>query len=767
MKINDTLFRRARAGTAAKAVFLLALFVFAGFSARATNWYVDNSVVGSSNKGTSWANAWTSISAIGWGSINPGDTIYISGGSSSQVYYETLTIGASGTAASPINISVGHDAGHTGQVILDGQSSNGNGINLANYVNITGNNGAGSTNLVIRNWIDTTTNWNGIGIYGDENVGVTIKYVEIYAVNNAVTALFPDLMEIAYCYVHNIQGDHGIAIDGSGLGSGQSGFDRDSIHNCIIQVNSGMVGSSCGADAISGSSGGTVYSNVIYAALGTVTGCQHQDGVQILGEYWKVYANSITDMGNSCSEVSQYNANTGHYYFYNNVCRIATPSVNGYERGIEWDCSWNGSGGYNQLTSITDVHILNNIFVDIYGYYATGYIWDGYNPTVSNFEIKNNIYYNSGSAYQPGVAIWMDPSTGYSQSDVTISNNIIYAGGSGTTQVIIDGSAYAQVNPPTGVPQFVSYSQRNYGNDFHLSPSDTAAKDKGLTLSNYFTTDKDGITRPQGPAWDIGPYEYHTTVVSTNPVIAVSPSSQNFGSIVTGTNVSLTFTVQNAGGGTLTGSATVASPYSILSGGTYNLGSNQSQVVTVQYSPTVAGTNNQNVTFTGGGGTTVSVMGSAYAPLSGLVFAATSGTITAPFVITNGSVYQAVQTGVTNGGSATYTFNITNAGNYVVQATVNAPSDSENSLYVNIDAQPTDPYMTWQIPITTGFQNLVVSWQGNGTYDNSQFVPEIFALTQGTHQLIIRGREMNTYLQQVSILKIPSPPTGLHIVPGS
>ena len=52
-------------------------------------------------------------------------------------------------------------------------------------------------------------------------------------------------------------------------------------------------------------------------------------------------------------------------------------------------------------------------------------------------------------------------------------------------------------------PRFVNYAS----NDFHLSSSDGVARDGGVTLS-YFSTDKDGVTRPQGTAWDIGPYEF-------------------------------------------------------------------------------------------------------------------------------------------------------------------------------------------------------------------------------------------------------------------
>ncbi len=48
-----------------------------------------------------------------------------------------------------------------------------------------------------------------------------------------------------------------------------------------------------------------------------------------------------------------------------------------------------------------------------------------------------------------------------------------------------------------------------------------------------------------------------------------------------------------------------------------------------------------------------------------------------------------------------------------------------------------------------------VSWRGNGTFDNSQFVPQIFNLTAGPHQLIARGREANTFLQDLTVVPYP------------
>lgn len=100
-----------------------------------------------------------------------------------------------------------------------------------------------------------------------------------------------------------------------------------------------------------------------------------------------------------------------------------------------------------------------------------------------------------------------------------------------------------------------------------------------------------------------------------NAVVAVSPGSYNFGTVRTNSTQTVAFTVQNIGGGTLAGNASVPSaPFSIVSGGSYSLGAGASQVVTVRYAPTAAGSASQTVTFTGGGGASASVSGTAGAP---------------------------------------------------------------------------------------------------------------------------------------------------------
>ena len=104
------------------------------------------------------------------------------------------------------------------------------------------------------------------------------------------------------------------------------------------------------------------------------------------------------------------------------------------------------------------------------------------------------------------------------------------------------------------------------------------------------------------------------TVTVANPTISVTPSSIDFGVVVVGGSIDKNFTVKNTGGGVLSGLATTNPPYSIITGGTYNLNGGQSQTVTVRFSPTTLGTFAGNVTFTGGGGATHTITGAAVVP---------------------------------------------------------------------------------------------------------------------------------------------------------
>ena len=476
-------------------------------------WYVDSMATGANN-GTNWANAWNSLSSIKWASVQAGNTVYISGGSTSQVYSNQLNASSvNGSIGNLITISAGQDSGHNGRVIIDGGGSASGlpyGVVLGSYQRLTGNCN-GSNNLVIRNVLNATNWYSADAVYAWQKVGDVVDHVEVYTCNNGMNLIYATPVVVSNCYLHDIQGDHAICLNGS-----TGAYDANVVHDCTIQVNSAMDGTGTGPDGVQVSYGASVYNCNIYSASGTVNsaaGVQHQDGVQFTGSYEKFYNNTFTDLANSGNEGGPGSSGVeGYYMIYNNVYRIATASVAGYQRGIEWSPQTTPS-------LLTNVYICNNTFADVYGYYAIVWWWTNSagtvvaRPPVGNYVVENNIFYNCG-----GVMICPQNSpSSIGQTNFTVDYNAVYAGLHGKTLLAVSGSAYAQTHGQSGNVQFVAYANRTSSNDFHLQGTDTVAKDNGVSLSTLFTTDKDGIARPQGTAWDIGAYEFVTAVTKILP----------------------------------------------------------------------------------------------------------------------------------------------------------------------------------------------------------------------------------------------------------
>ena len=136
--------------------------------------------------------------------------------------------------------------------------------------------------------------------------------------------------------------------------------------------------------------------------------------------------------------------------------------------------------------------------------------------------------------------------------------------------------------------------------------SDQAAGD-GI-YSGEWTPPATGIYTLTFPGGDL------LTVNVAAPLISVSPSSLDFGGVNVGGSSNRTITVQNIGGGVLTGNATTTVPFAIVSGGSYSLSAGQSQTVTIRFSPTSAETFLGNVNLTGGEDTSLAVSGAGVIP---------------------------------------------------------------------------------------------------------------------------------------------------------
>jgi hypothetical protein len=150
-------------------------------------------------------------------------------------------------------------------------------------------------------------------------------------------------------------------------------------------------------------------------------------------------------------------------------------------------------------------------------------------------------------------------------------------------------------------------------------------------------------------------------------------------------------------------------------------------------------------------------------PMVGLSFNASAGSITAPFVVNaDNTISQSVETSdPASGGRAAYLFSVPNSGQYTVSMTTFAPDPGANSIFVNIDGEPISPDHIWDVPVNASFVTSPVILRGSGT------APKVWTLAQGSHTLVIRGREAGLSILHISVEPLqgaPSPPSGLQVI---
>ena len=349
---------------------------------------------------------------------------------------------------------------------------------------------------------------------------------------------------------------------------------------------------------------------------------------------------------------------------------------------------------------------------------ATAYVWN------------NTIIGSSGQCISCG--------RGY--NTLYAQNNQFIAGGVDSSKCV---SATIDHNYSDSTLAAAESEGYTYANWFQPVSGSSPTVGAGVDVSSSgvpdITKDLNGLTR--SGSWDIGAYQFSTNSLPSYSLTVVNGS----------------------GGGTYTSNSVVNITANLIGGETFNNWS----VVPPAFAALVNNTNALTTTVAMNTNLTLTANYVTNPPLplpgTGVVIPAGNATITSPFVLANGCISQPVETtDPAAGGEAIFTFTVTKGDNYVVQALVNAPSAANNSFFVNIDAEPVSPTMIWDTPITTNFAPVTVSWRGNGTDTSDQFVPKVFAIATGTHQLIIRGREMNVQLQNVAIL--PSPPDNMHAV---
>jgi hypothetical protein len=361
-------------------------------------------------------------------------------------------------------------------------------------------------------------------------------------------------------------------------------------------------------------------------------------------------------------------------------------------------------------------------------------------------------------------AIYVSPSfsggTGYD----LIYNNLVYAvGNQAPIQIDLEGAS------PSLTGARVYNNTLEHGNGYCVRVGIRGTAVLGLLdcRNNHLITSGTpiGYNNPPGGCANVNSVTIAANLVHTQsqasangyvPANGYAPVAASSPTVNTALDLSTTF------GSDLLGTPRPAGAWDI---GAYEFSGGGTRV---NLSPVIAPVqaNVSDASSTAGGfqvteGSTVTLTASISDPIE-----AESGSIQAPFVVENGTVYQPSQTTMANGGRATYAFTISEPGDYMIAAQVSAPTEASNSFYVSIDSDPVDPHCVWHVPVTGGFERRVVSWQGNGTWDKPAHTPKYFTLSAGPHTLVIIGREAGVKLDRITLVKSPAPPTNLRMASG-
>ncbi len=516
----------------------------------ATDWYVDNGA-GGTNAGTSWANAWESFADVVWdgAGVVAGDTLYISGGAASKTYLEKLEIGASGGAGNRITVQVGPDANHNGQVIITSGVTAGIHIVGQSYITISGYLSA-TTDRKIQ---VTGSTPHGVLIGAADHI--TLEYLEVdnngdSADEHGFSFAFTDMptdIEVRYCDIHDNYQD---AMHFTVTNNANTTYDKILIHhNDIYNVHD---------DAIESWVGGmSIYNNTIGTRILPHRG--HPDMLQLYSTDLKIYNNHFknwyiddatcgsgtlvgiyleTDGGDQ--DIITWNPE--NILVYNNLFEetIDTSYLAGSCYILPLDFAFSDG----EFATLNNIQALNNTFVGMYQDAINLVISGGGigNGDLTDVRILNNIIdgtsFNTDYGYNISDGDGNDITVGDidDADDIAIDYNDYY----NLTKIVNPGEQdYSTWKTNTNADSHGITSDPSLDGNYEPDSSGDSVVDVGADLSATFTTDKNGTGRPVGSAFDIGAYEFTTSVPGGTGVFMV-PKTDSSGH--------LTFSPKTSGG---------------------------------------------------------------------------------------------------------------------------------------------------------------------------------------------------------------------------
>lgn len=311
---------------------------------------------------------------------------------------------------------------------------------------------------------------------------------------------------------------------GCGINSvGSSVVTNLSVHDCHLT----QAGQNISVNYSAGSTGVHIYNNIISKNgiginIGSTGTGATLDDLQIYGNdilndltwsgYSGVHENNVHVFAVQVS-TSVTNCKIYGNYFHGNLgsnptalCFLEGWVTNAliYDNLFYHD-TFGGGNGDLYLKGADGARVMNNTFISNNSSTAIGFGgWAGGEKIAS---ITNNLFYGYGFGYY----------SAYANVILEADYNIWYPASTLFDFAATYGDSFATWQSVGGFDAHGTQSQPTLDGSYIPTVADTVARDHGVSLSAYFTTDKLGTTRPQGSAWDIGALEYTSGGADTTP----------------------------------------------------------------------------------------------------------------------------------------------------------------------------------------------------------------------------------------------------------
>lgn len=514
--------------------------------------YVDNAAPGGGN-GQSWATAWNALSQIT--GVGAGDTVYVSGGTTSKTY--SLSTGYNppdGNSSAQFTIAIGQEAGHNGQAIFNGTSGGGFLVGT-NYFTFDGRGPSNERKFRVQGFEHMALSTAATGPVRTKLLGV--HSMSKIRMDDATET------EIGWCTFGGDTMATKVVWSG-GPGWIQNLARAETTMNTLIHDNIANMWyihgvnaqGNNGDDFIQNIGACEIYNNVVIARFATdgLAGANHQDFLQTGVSNMRIYNNYWENASNYMLFIVQEESIAGrdvqNIQIYNNVFNYSDPVLTSQP---------SQAIAFSQKPPNTADYI--------------------------NCYIVNNTFRGGNQAIAFG-----SPTAGGNFTNSHVRNNLTMTG---TGAINVNGSGATISNNVTNVPSnyFVNAANR----DFRLTSSASGAINTGANLSGLSpalgpggTSDQDGT--PRGSAWDVGAFEFGSVLPDTTPPTLESASIDAAGTTLTRTfsEAVNTSSADNAGwsisasGGAVTGTYASGSPTNVINY-TLSRAINADETVTTTY----------------------------------------------------------------------------------------------------------------------------------------------------------------------------------------